>query len=281
MRFIKFFGLLTPVILSVFFTFPLAGQAIEADVVLTLELLPLEKQEKLQNFAETIEIYLNEYDWTGDGWDEPIPVTISLQLQEASTSFEDRYAGTFMISNNNDMQYYDKYWRFAYNPQISLEHGGPYHPFTGFIDFYVYLILGGEYDKLGEFKGQIYYEKAKQVSDQAMFDAQFQSGWRERVELIDHILEDEYKAFRKMKDTFYLGLSYLGDKPDAVKKYCAQAIDQLDKLLARNPEHKDARNFLKAHHIEIIDIFKQDPNIIQTMINIDPERKETYRKYLR
>jgi len=256
------------------------SQSLESSVTLTLELLPLEKQEKLKEFYETIERYIDEYDWTGHEYDEPLTVNINLQLQEASSSFEDRYSGIFMISNNSDMQYYDKYWRFPYSPETILEHGSVYHPFTGFVDFYVYVILGGEFDKLGPLMGTVFYDKAKQVADQALFDAQFSTGWKERSEFIDRLMSDENKPFRQMKDRYYLGLSYVEDEDDMVKKYCREAIDLLDGVLLENPDHKDAINFLKAHHLEIIEIFKDKPDVLKKMMKMDPDRSETYKKYI-
>ena len=262
------------------FSMPSFPQRLQADVTLTLELLPLEKQEKLQNFADKIERYINEYDWTGEEFDEPLMITINLQLQESSSSFEDRYSGIFMISNNSDMQYYDKYWRFPYSPDMSLEHGGIYQPFTGFIDFYVYILLGGEYDKLGFKSGAPYYEKARQIAEQAAFDAQFSTGWKERSDLIAMFRGAENEKFRAMKDRYYLGLSYLDDDNDLAKKYCLEAIDLLEDVFDENPEHKDAINFVKAHHLEIIELVKGNATAIRKMIRIDPDRRETYQKYM-
>lgn len=271
-----------PIMTCVLFVFsmPLFPQRVEADVTLTLELLPLEKQQKLQNFADKIERYINEYDWTGEEFDQPLMITINLQLQESSSSFEDRYSGIFMISNNSDMQYYDKYWRFPYAPDMSLEHGGVYHPFTGFIDFYIYIILGGEYDKLGLKSGAPYYEKARQIAEQAAFDAQFSTGWKERSDLITMFRGTENEKFREMKDRYYLGLSYLDDDNEMAKKYCLEAIDLLEDVFDENPEHKDAINFVKAHHLEIIELVKGNAAAIGKMIRIDPDRRETYQKYM-
>ncbi|MBN2104859.1 DUF4835 family protein [bacterium] len=265
---------------TILFCFSTYSQSLESGVTLTLELLPMEKQEKLREFHEAIERYIDEHDWTGHGSEEPLTITINLQLQEASSSFEDRYSGIFMISNNSDMQYYDKYWRFPYSPETMLEHSSVYHPFTGFIDFYIYVILGGEFDKLGPMLGTPFYEKARQVADQALFDAQFSTGWKERSEFIDRLMGEENKLFRKMKDQYYLGLSYVEDDDAMVKKYCREAVDLMEKIFKKDSEHKDAINFLKAHHLEIIEIFQDEPDVLRKMIRIDPDRSDTYKKYL-
>lgn len=261
---------------------PVSAQSINAQVRLMLERLPLEKQQRMRDFAETLETYINDYDWTGESYDDEIPITIQIFLMDASVSYEERYAGTFMITNNLDMQYYDKYWRFPFQAGERMEHNeNAFHPFTGFIDFYVYIIIGGEYDKYGKFMGTPFFEKAKLISTQAKFNTQFNLGWKERTELIDRIMGDEYKTFRSMKDLFYLGLSYVGEEDTTAQKYCSQSLDLLEKIITDYPDDEEAVQFLKAHHLEYIDIFKDDNEILEKLVRIDPDRESTYREHMK
>lgn len=257
------------------------AQQIEASVSLILERLPLDKQQKLKDLADDIEAYLSDYDWTGENFDDPIPVSVQIFLQDISATYESRYTGTFLISNGTDMQYYDKYWKFPYKEGEPLMHEeNMYHPFTGFLDFYIYLILGGEYDKLGKLAGAPYLERAKQIADQGLFEAKYAHGWKERIELIDYVLSDAYKPFREMKDLFFLGLSYQGEEDETARKYCAMAIDELEKILRRDFEHKDARNFIKAHYIKVIDLFKGQNEVLRKMVRIDPDHRAAYEQHM-
>ncbi len=72
----------------------------------------------------------------------------------------------------------------------------------------------------------------------------------------------------------------MGEDDEQVRKYCLEAVDMLDKVLEENPDHKDAINFLKAHHLEIIEIFKGDESVLRRMIRIDPDRRDTYEQYM-
>jgi len=247
-----------------------------------LERLPLEKQQKLKDFAEDIETYINDYDWTGEALEEPIPISIQIFLMDNSVSYESRYSGTFLITNNLDNQYYDKYWRFPYEAGTRLEQNeNIFDPFTGFIDFYVNLIIGGEYDKYGKLMGTPFFEKAKLISDQAKFNARFILGWKERTKLIDRIQSEEYTAFRTMKDFFFLGLSYVGEEDTTAQNYCGQALTIIEDILTKQSDTEETLNFLKAHHVEFIDLFKEDQDILRKLIRIDPERTETYQQYLK
>jgi hypothetical protein len=186
----------------------LQAQKIKASVSMILERLPLDKQEMMKNFADDLERYLWETDWVDQGGDEELPLSIQIFLNDASVTYEYRFSGTFLVSNTSDLQYSDKYWRFPYLKENKLTHSDTYDPLTGFIDFYIYLILGAEFDARGELAGQPFYEKAQAIGDQAMFNAQYVLGWRERNEMMDRLMSDEFKQFRIMKDRYYLGLSY-------------------------------------------------------------------------
>lgn len=267
---------------TIFFASILHAGQINAEVKLILERLPLEKQNQLQDLSDKISSYLNEQDWLDEDIGASIDIMVQIYLQDASVGSEDRYKGTFLISNGVDIQYYDKYWKFPYEQGQQLVHQeGIFDPFTGFLDFYMYLVLGGELDKYGPLYGSSMYDKARTISEQSLFNVQFSSGWKERRELMATFYEKDFTAFRKMKDTYFLGYSYIQENRDKARQTMRDAIRQLDDILRKNPEHREAINFLKAHHIEIIDVFKSDPDVMQMMADMDPERANTYKKYLR
>ena len=110
---LKAVKILTGILLILTYMSALYSQQIESSVKVVLERLPLEKQKKLKNLADELENYLNDYDWTGNDEDN-FQITMQIFLQDMSVNYEDRYSGTFVISNNSDIQFYDKYWVFPY-----------------------------------------------------------------------------------------------------------------------------------------------------------------------
>jgi len=258
----------------------LYAQQMESSVKILLERLPLEKQQKLKNLSDELENYMQDHDWTGSGEDQ-FKTSISIFLQDISVNYEDRYSGTFVISNNDDVQFYDKYWVFPYQAGEPIYHDETiYNPFTGLIDFYTYLIIGSEYDKFGKFLGDPFFEKARNIANQAAFNVQFNKGWRERTELITYLMSDTNKPFREAKDAFFLGMSYAGEEDTTAQKYCRQALDLLEEAL-RVTELKDMiMHFIEAHHLELIDMFKGDAEALEQLIKIDPDRASQYEEYL-
>ncbi|MBN1893512.1 DUF4835 family protein [bacterium] len=267
---------------AVFLSGRVHARQMEATVKMTLDRLPLDKQDKLKELQDYISVYLSDYDWTGEDFEEPVPVGVQIFLQDKSSSFEDRYGGTFLISNGQDIQYYDKYWDFPYQAGEALVHNeNVYNPFTGFLNFYAYIILGGEYDKFGPLAGSPYFEKARRIADQAMFDSQNVRGWKERKELIEKILSEDRVPFRKMKDLFFSAFAHAGEDDSLAVRTCGDAVALLEGVLKKDPEQKDAVNFLKAYHIQILELCRSDQNIIRRIAALDPDRAETYKKYMK
>jgi len=276
----KIIILFVSVLFFVAFSTPIFAQTVRAQVKMILERLSMEKQNELKDFGKLIEDYINNQDWTGEVTGEEIPIRIQIFLKDKSVSYEERYSGTFLISNNLDAQYYDKYWVFPYRKGEMLDNN-IFHPLTGFIDFYVNIILGNELDKYDRLLGTPFFEKARALSEQGMFGTQYAVGWRERSDLIEYILSEERKAFRLMKDSFYLGKYYI-DEEDATtaRKHVKEALVALSKLIKANPEDKESTQFLQAHHMEFVDLLKEDPDSIEILMRIDPDHASIYESYL-
>lgn len=257
------------------------AQFIEADVTVMLDRLPLEKQQKLRFFSEKIADYINSHTWTDEQFDEPVKVSIQIFLQDKSSNYESRYGGRFLITNNSDLQQFDKYWRFPYeegDPLLHDEH--VFNPLTSLINYYMFIVVGSEYDKMGKYLGTPFFEKSKQICEQAKFNSLYSYGWEERELRINEILSKKNLPFRAMKDRLYLGYSYVGDVDSTARRYIGEAVDMLAGILTDDPGNEKALKFLQANYIDIMDIFSYDKNILNTFIKIDPDHADTYKSYL-
>jgi len=260
------------------------AQRIEAIVETDLRTLPLEKQNKLQNFAEKVQHYINSYNWTDDPWTTTIPVTINLVLQDMTSGAEERYSGNILIHNNYDIQYYDKRWRFAHQTGATLTHdNAAQDSFTSLIDFYIYLILGGEFDKWSTLGGTPYFERAKNIAEQAKFGmGRYIEGWDRRVELVESFLADRHRPYREMVDYYYYGISFVQQDNAKAREHCATAVQMLDKILTDDPNNEYAKKFISAHYMEMLEIFRraQDKTPLRTLLVLDPEHEVAYREVL-
>ncbi len=271
--------------LLVVFLFPrtaVFAQVVHADIKLHLEKIPMDHRHKLADLQEKLTAYVNDYEWTDDEDLGNLYLNIQIFLQDISSNFEDRYAGQFLISNNSDLQFFDKHWRFNYSPGDAFYHQeNAFNPLTSLIDFYINLILGGEYDKIDKLAGTKYYIISQDIAHQGRF-GRFPEGWERRQDLVDKILGENHKIFRLGVDAYYLGISYQDENPKLMLKQCAKGIHLIAQALQKDPQDQIARQFVKSHSQEIIDMFKKSGNeeVFKTLMQLDPEHKALYSKYI-
>ena len=99
-----------------------------------------EKQrEKLIDFKQILENYLNAHQWTQDEFSGEIQVNLNLLLRDISVSYQDRYRMQILISNNSDVQYFDERCRMAYQKgEIPIHSDNNWNSLTSFRFFYEY-----------------------------------------------------------------------------------------------------------------------------------------------
>jgi len=221
------------------------GQRIQAKVEVDMQKLPLDNQQKLANLSSELDLYLNKNPWCPDDYNYVVPATVNVYFEEAkAVSREDRYSARLIISNESDVQYSDYRWDFAMDAQPRLQHSTSYDPFTGMIDFYVYLILGYEFDRIEKLGGRDYFQKARDVVEQAKF-SRFVRGWDRRENILQDILSDSTQTTREMRFYYYTGIYYFdsGETEDA-QKYLVKALSYFEKL----PSETMARFYSLNYH---------------------------------
>ena len=268
------------------------AEQMDVKVELFTELLPSEKQQKLENLGREIEEYFRDHEWIEDFSEPLIPFYFRMYLTDESVSFEDRYGARIHASNNIDLQYLDKNCHFAYQPDKSLEHDAIfYNSLTGLLDFYAYLIIGGEMDKRSTLGGNPYFKQAREVIQKALF-SEYYAGWNRRSEELDAILADENVPFRKMLAVYFRALAYWkNEMVEDARQYCRYALAMIDGILrpkegdeepSREQKEQIAR-FFTQHFREMADILMEDPQgqeAFELPMDIDPQHREFYEKYL-
>lgn len=263
-----------------------ACQRVVAQVNTILKTLPIEKQEKLADFHDKVTHYINSYDWHNNPYDGgQIDVDMTIMLEDISTSSEERYKATFQVTNKYDIQIFDKRCRFAYRSGELVVHENAINSLTALLDYFIYLIIGGEFDKYGTLEGTPYYEKARDIAQQAKFQLSrydSEGGWDLRNEQINYILSKEHQKFREMVDYYYYGISLIESELDKAREYCAEAVRMLDKILEEDPKNEYCKNFISSHHAELINLYKnaQDKTVLKKLMILDPDNAESYRENL-
>lgn len=279
-----------PMIISLAFLFfllpqaPTYGRSVKVKVNAIIEKLPIEKQEKMKNFNQVIKTYIESVNWFSEDDAVPIEVTLQMFLTDIPSNIEDRYLCELLVSSS-DVQYFDKRFRFPYQQATQLLYSEQAaDPLMSVIDFYMNMILANELDKFSGFGGDVYYKRAQSIAALGKFvRAEFVRGWPEREELIKRVFQEPFITFRKMKDFYFYGL-YIREKSMAeARKNLKVALDMLETVIEKKAELEEPRQFLNAHYLEFIDIFKDYENkkeVFNKLIKLDNDHRSLYEEHV-
>jgi hypothetical protein len=260
---------------------PVRAQKISAQVSVNTEQLLPESKVKLTPLQEQLTRYLNEFDFTDNNAHYNIPVQIDIFVTAATaTSFEDRYDATIAVNSQNDFQAADKKWRFGYQQGSQLTHNEQFQSFNSLIDFYIYALLGQEYDKKAKLGGDAYYQKAFQVVQLSKFSEFFEQGWKERTAFIERIQSGARKPYRELEYFFAQSQNrFRVDDRKTSGQYLRAILIKLRSLAADDPA---TLRFFEIHHLDIGRMLSslglQDQ--LQILTSLDPAHVAVYQQFI-
>lgn len=252
-----------------------------AEVKINTEKLMQDMRDKLTGLKPELESYVNIRDWTDNLNQYTIPVKIDIFFESAQpTSFEDRYEARFVMSNGSDYQASDKRWVFPYLQNTQLSYSGKFNPLTGVVDFYLYIMLGQEYDKVKKLGGDPYYEKASDVIQQSKFSEFFQNGWKERQLHIEKLRSNDRIPLRELEYFFLQANQRLRlDDRKVAGQYLRVIILRLREL---SPGTEGLERFYQLHNLDLARMLSSLSmrKELEDLKRLDPANSVTYQQFL-
>ncbi len=247
--------------------------------------------------------FLNNTQWTTEEYLPEERIECNLQLtitQELSaTSFTcDLAIQATRPVYNSDYQtallsYVDKGINFEYEAYQPLEFGENVFNsnLTSVLGFYVYIILGMDYDSFTAFGGEAHYQKAQDILNNIPPTAAGQyKGWRSldgnrnRYWMIESILSPRTRKMRQaMYDYHRLALDIMSESMSEGRAVLAKTLSSIEKVNSAYPNSMVMQMFALAKGDEITEIFKggtrrEQSDAIRIMSKIDPSNASKYRK---
>lgn len=219
-----------------------------------------------------LESYINENRWTDDQFEEYEKIRCRVRI--VLTSVDDQYnfsaevvfsshrpiyntaqeSATVIISDNN--------WTFDYSRNKNLVFDElRFDPLTSFIDYYMYVLLGFDYDSFSELGGSPYFNRAQEILELAQ--TANHPGWartigsqRNRYGLIQDLTNPGYEELRSAIYQYHrLGLDQFTIDEESAR---AQMLDALRRI--RQNRQNTSRDFLfdlffDTKYLEIVAAF--------------------------
>ena len=184
---------------------------------------------------------------------------------------------------------------FNYYRGQSLQHGTNFRPLESLLDYYVYIILGLDYDSYKRESGTLYFQQAQTVA--VVGNASKGTGWAEdmtsigtfsRVGYINDALDANNRAFRDLIFEYhYDGLDLLATKPDDAKLAVGTVVDSLVTLKHESGAAGRSvflREFFEAKYPELTGLDRLFPDnaamYFQKLGYLDPTHDQYYQDAL-
>lgn len=235
--------------------------------------VPEEAQTKLATLDSILTIYLEEQEWARDDYQYDYPVQINIFITEYSPSpEEDRYKARLIATNKQDVRLEDTRWEFGLKEPLQFR-AGQYHAFSSVVDFYVWILIGMEYDRLEKLGGTPFYEQAKQIYLESS-RSPYYFGWDRRIDLLRDQMDDRNQTTRELNFFYYTGIFYDEERDyQAAKDYLYYALIKLDKVPI-----DVQRRFLEVNHRQFAEALVRAgyPKGVRALAQLDPQRRDIY-----
>ncbi len=274
----------------------LRAQGVDCTIHVNTDAVATTNRELLRDFGSDIKDYVGNYNWGGGDPKDKVSCTLDVFVQ--SVIGDNMYSAQVFIgslrpiygtqSNTAVVRLFDESWEFTYVRNRPIVHDPyTYNDLASFLDFYMYLIMGYDFDSYDRFSGTPFFRKAADAA--SLGRASGQKGWEpssssySRGQLIDEILSPTYQPVRAASWEYHFsGLDSLAFNPDRAYENILEALRTVAGVRKQaDPRNIIIKSFFETKYKEIADIFSKypDPQIYATLSTIDPNHQKTYDEY--
>ena len=244
--------------------------------------------------------YINfGYNWTNDKFEQHEQIDVSFLLTLNSKSGND-FSGKLQITSqrpvfNSDyksllMSYIDKNVTFKYirNSPIQYFEGQHVDNLADILAYYIYMILGYDYDSFSMEGGTPYFNKADQIL--SICQSASEPGWKapdgdgsnNRFWLIQNALQPQFTSLRKTFYNYHIsGLDQCYINRDTCIKEITSSVNDLLEIHKSRPSSLNMQLFFNAKYEELIKIYlptspSERNKIYKLVSQLDPARIKAY-----
>lgn len=271
------------------------AQELKARVIVNYEQLPTSGKERLVDFQNAVEEYLNSSKFTDLEYEQPIQCSFSIFFVSAVS--ETQYSAQVVITSQRPiynsqkntlmLRIQDAKWDFEYERNQTLYFNqSDFNSLTSFLDFYAYLIIAFDMDSYELLGGSDYFNRALEITVLGGSN-RYSKGWSldnssyNRRKIVQEVLSPTFQSFREDYFNYhYNGLDLLAENRTAAIKNIAKLVEDLGEIKDKiDPRSVLMKVFFDAKHRELADILKDYPDeeIYNTLVKIDPAHLSYYR----
>ena len=280
----------------------LKAQELNCNVRVNVQKLQTVDPRVFETLEQSMNEFLNSQKWTNDYFEseERINCNFLLTIQEerGPTSFKADLAiqasrpvfGTdyeTSLINHIDRDVPFTYEQFE---PLQFSINGFNDNLSAVLSFYVYTILGLDYDTFELYGGEPYFQTAQEiVNNIPQAAAAANPGWRSldgdrnRFWIIENLLSPRVRPYRQAMYQYHRqALDLMANDADAGRAIMMKSLEEVNKVNQAYPNSMIVQMFTNAKSGEVIEVFKKGTNteqskFIQIMTKIDATNSSKYR----
>jgi hypothetical protein len=288
--------------------FPLSAQELNGRVEVSYDRIQGVDAKVFQTLQKSLNDFVNNRKWTDDNFKPNEKINCDFLLYLTRKESENVYSATLTIQASRPVfnssystptvNYQDKEIVFRFNESQTLQFSDNSvsgsdalaSNLTAVFAYYVYIIIGLDYDSFSPDGGSPYFKKAQNIVNNAPEEGKTITGWkssegrRNRYWLIEQILNPRFSAFRSFWYTYHRkGLDMMEQSPDPAMKNIFGGLPVLAKLNDENTASILLQFYFNAKSDEWASLLQQAPRqdrkaYIDQLMKMDVTDADKYRR---
>lgn len=217
----------------------------------------------------------------------------SLVIQAARPVFNSSYQTPLINFKDADIAFrYIEYQPLEFNENRVQGSDALASNLSASFAYYIYLIVGLDYNSFGLKGGDTYFQKAQNIVNNAPENRHI-SGWkafdspRNRYWLSENLLNSKYNIVHDVMYGYYRsGLDNMYDNEIVARTGIVEALSQLQSLNQQSPNTMIVQFFMQGKSQELIRIFKKSPpqdkiRVVEILQKLDVSNAASYKQEIR
>jgi len=279
--------------------FHLSAQEINANVTVASQQIQSTDKHIFDNMREGINEFLRNTTWTEYKFTPVEKIECNFYITISEVLSVDRFKAKIAVSsvrtifnssyNSPIFNYQDADFEFEYIEfqKIEFMEGSFSSNLASVLAYYVYIILGLDFDSYSLYGGTEYFKKAQNIVNAAQ--GKQYSGWdafttkkSNRYWLVNQLLDNTYSPIREAYYYYHrMGLDKMTTEMEAARNKIMESLEKLKRIHRDEPNSFIMSIFLQTKRDEIINIFSESTtsekeNLILLMKEIDAAKISDY-----
>ena len=282
------------------FALNLSGQDLNCQVSISTPGMSETDRQIMQTLRAELREFINETNWTGYQFETRERIEASIQITIEERLGGDEYRASIQVQSRRPIyntaydsplfNHRDRDVQFRYREHQPLEYADNafLSNLTSLIAYYVYIIIGFDFDTFAPMGGTPYFEKAQQIVNLAQNTPE--RGWksfesqRNRYWLIENIMNNRYRQMRQAMYRYHrLGFDTMTDNIDLGRAEVLGALENLQTAHRERPNTFLMQIIMTTKSDELVNLFGGAPTMeqnkaIDILSEIDPSNSSKYRR---